>query len=167
MTFEPQPRGYADTKTGEVYDLVAVPRSQSRSYNTGGFFMGVLVAFDKLADERWPAGDYQVFVKLLGRLDWENFIHINVKELAEEMGRSRQKTSAAISRLEKAGVLHRGPRVGRSYTWRMNPDMAWRGKPDARRRMQRELDSRGWEVVDGPVEVVEGGLSGESPLPGL
>lgn len=140
---------YADTQTGQVYDLVAVPRTESKVWNRGGFFMGVLAQFDEIANADWPEGDYRVFVKLMGRLDWENYLHLDVSELANEMGRSRQSVSSAISRFIQRGILHRGPRVGRSYTYRLDPGTAWRGKPEGRARVEREIAERNWTVHEG------------------
>ncbi|WP_326503826.1 hypothetical protein [Rothia nasimurium] len=48
--------------------------------------MGMLDAFDEIANANWPDGGYKVFVKLLGRLDFENYLHLDVKALAEGMG---------------------------------------------------------------------------------
>lgn len=88
---------------------------------SGGSFLSV---FDDIANADWPDGDYKVFVKLLGRLDFENYLHLDVKALAEEMGRSREAVSRAIKRFIDRGILHRGPRVGRSYTYRLDPGTA-------------------------------------------
>ena len=140
---------YVEAETGEAFDLVAVPRSQSRHFNSGGFFMGMLAAFDDIANQDWPEGDYRVFVKLLGRLDWENYLHLDISELAAEMGRSRETVSRAVARFVERGILHRGPRVGRSYTYRLDPSTAFRGKPDARRRVEREIRDRQWTVHEG------------------
>jgi len=150
-----RPKTYVDADTGEAYDLVAVPRSQSRHWNTGGFFMGMIQAFDDIANADWPEGDYRVFIKLMGRLDWENYLHLDVSELAKEMGRDRTGVSRAISRFVKRGILHRGPRVGRSYTYRLDPSTAWRGKADARSRIQREIDERQWTVHEGGKDAPE------------
>ncbi len=144
-----QKRFYVDSETGEAYDLVAVPRSQSKSWNRGGFFMGMLAAFDDIANADWPDGDYKIFIKLLGRLDFENYLHLDVKELADEMGRSRETVSRAVSRFVARGILHRGPRVGRSYTYRLDPSTAWRGKSEARDRIEREIQQRNWSVITG------------------
>jgi hypothetical protein len=144
-----QKRFYVDSETGEAYDLVAVPRSQSKSWNRGGFFMGMLAAFDDIANADWPDGDYKIFIKLLGRLDFENYLHLDVKELADEMGRSRETVSRAVSRFVERGILHRGPRVGRSYTYRLDPSTAWRGKSEARDRLEREIRERNWTVIEG------------------
>lgn len=140
---------YVEAETGEAFDLVAVPRSQSKAWNRGGFFMGMLAAFDEIANQGWPEGDYQVFVKLMGRLDFENFLHVEVTELAHEMGRDRTGVSRAMKRLIDRGILHQGPRVGRSYTYRLDPGTAWRGKPEGRARVEREIAARNWTVYQG------------------
>lgn len=147
------PRTYIDSSTGEAFDLVALPRSQARSYHSGRFFMGMLQAFSDIADSQDLTDmDRTVLMKLMGRLDWENFIHINVTDLAKELGRSRESVSRSISRLCKAQVLYRGPRVSNSSTFRLSPKTGWRGPSDSRRRVQRELDERGWQVITGDDE---------------
>ena len=131
--------------------------------------MGYQAAIDQLADSPdLTDGDIRVLMKLFAKLDYENFIHLEIKQIAEEMGRSREAVSRSVSRLVQAGVLHRGPRVGRAYTYRMDTGTAFRGKPDARHRVQRELDSRGWEVVEGDSGAAQdGSVSGDQVLPGL
>ena len=153
---EQQRIAYADTETGQVYDLVAVPRSESKHWNRGGFFMGMLAAFDDIANQQWPDGDYRVFIKLMGRLDFENYLHLDVSELAREMGRSRETVSRAIARLIDRGILHRGPRVGRSFTYRLDPNTAWRGKPDSRDRIERQIAKRNWTIHPGGRQPEEG-----------
>ena len=145
MKEDPHP-GYADMRTGIVYDLVAVPRER---HSGGRFAMVMQDALARVAREDWPDIDYRVLVMLFSRLDWENYLHLDLTELAKEMNRGRVTVSRSISRLVAAGVLHRGPRVGRSWTYRLDPNLGWKGKPDSRRRVQAELDKRGWTVVDG------------------
>ena len=72
-----------------------------------------------------------------------------MKTLAEEMGRSREAASRAIKRFIDRGILHRGPSVGRPYTYRLDPGTAWRGKSDARERIEKELCERKWKVING------------------
>jgi len=103
----------------------------------------------RLARARMPAGDYQVLFALLGRLDWDNYIHLDLTELASELNRHRTGVSRAVSRLVAAGVLHRGPRVGQNHTYRLDPNLGWKGRPAGRRQLQAELDRRGWRVHDG------------------
>ena len=152
MSEAAKPKTYIDADTGEAYDFVAVPRSQSRHWNRGGFFMGMLEATGAIADDpSLTDGDRTVFLKLLSRLDFENYLHVNVSELAEEMGRTRVGVSKSMKHLEDRGILHRGPRVGRSYSYRLDPFVAWRGKADARARVEREIRDRQWTVHEGGV----------------
>lgn len=142
---------FADTETGEVYDLVAVERS-TRTYVAGGWFKGMSNALEKIADsEDLTDGDTRVLMKLFARLDWENYLHINVSELAREMGRDRSGVSHSIKRLEAEGIIFRGPKVGRAFTFRLNPNVALKttdGDKGAR-RVQREIEKRNWSVVAG------------------
>lgn len=142
------PRTLADPDTGEVFDLVAVPRRAK--YNGGPWIMVMQNAADRLADNPdLTDGDVRIFLKLLGRLDWENYLVINVTQLATELGRSRPKVSNAIKRLTDAGALVAGPRSGRLTTYRLSPDVGWKGTHKGRSALQGEMDRRGWSVHSG------------------
>src|SRR5699024_12665132 len=121
----------------------------------GSLSLGLCKLVGDIANADWPDGEYWVFIKLMGRLDCENSLHLDVSELAKEMGRDRTGVSRAISRFVKRVILHRGPRVGRSYTYRLDPSTAWRGKADARSRIQREIDERQWTVHEGGKDAPE------------
>lgn len=157
-------RQYADIETGEVVDFVAVPRREKVS---GGdpWLMVIQNAAERIADEAWPAGDYQVMWKLVGRLDWENFLLLDMSSLAKDMGRTRESVSRAVARLVDRHVLLKGPRIGRSASYRLDPSFGWKGTPKGRSALQGEISRRGWQVVDG------GGDSSGQPdaetLPGL
>lgn len=144
---------YIEADTGELVDLVVVPRSKSRHWNRGGFFMGMLEATGDIADDPLLTdGDRTVFLKLLSRLDFQNELRLSVKDLAEEMGRSRVGVSKSMRKLEERGILHRGRRIGNSYAYRLDPFVAWRGKSDDRARVEREIRERKWTVHEGGAE---------------
>lgn len=142
-------RAYIDAETGQVYDLVAVPRAE-RTYTPGGWIMAMQHGLAALAtDHTLTDGDMRVINALLGRLDWDNYIHLEVSELATDLGRSREAVSRSISRLIKRGVLHRGPRVGRAFTYRLDPAYGYKGQAKNRAALAAELDRKGWSVIDG------------------
>ena len=79
----------------------------------------------------------RVFLYLNSRLDFENVIQVPQVEIAEELGMHKQHVNRAVSRLEELGIILRGPKVGRSSSWRMNPMAGWKGKIVNLRSAQR------------------------------
>ena len=148
-------RTYIDSLSGEMFDLVAVPR---HSHHIGGAFVMLTQAavLDVAKRTDLTDGDRTVLLALLGRLNWENWLMIDVQELATEIGRTRQKTSPAISRLVDAGVLHRGPKAGRSWTYRLDPELGWKGHPSARPKAIAEARARwGKAELEGQMTIEE------------
>ena len=146
-----QHRGYIDTHTGEQVDLVVqvVRRGQAAG---GGWLKTMQDALTRIVRDDVTDGDRTIFIELLARADWENYILINVSELALEIGRSRQTVSGALSRLVDHGYLLRGPRVGRSSTYRLSPDVGWKGTDQGHADLQRKMRERGMSVVEGTAE---------------
>lgn len=120
-------------------------------------------AADLAADPELTDGDRTIFWALLGQLKYDNMVLLNVSALAKQLGRNRSAVSQSVARLVKAQLIFRGARHGNTYSYQINPDIAWRGRAEERRRMQREIEKRGLKVVDG------GNLPSDQdqPLPGL
>ena len=76
---------------------------------------------------------------LLGKLDFENWIHVSQAEIAEILTMKRQQVSRAIILLEKKGILLRSPKIGRSYGYRLNPYYGWKGKSKKLQNARLEL----------------------------
>jgi DNA-binding MarR family transcriptional regulator len=76
---------------------------------------------------------------LLGKLDFENWIHVSQAEIAEILDMKRQQVSRAIILLEKKGILLRSPKFGRSYFYRLNPYYGWKGKSNKLQNARLEL----------------------------
>jgi hypothetical protein len=60
-------------------------------------------------------------------LDYENYILLNQAEIGADIGMQRANVSRALAKLEAEGVLLRGPKAGRSSTFRLNPAFGWKG----------------------------------------
>lgn len=140
-------RTLVDTGTGEMVSvLVQVPRRR----HTGGFFMAYQEGFRRLAALDLPGRTRRVLDYLLSVLDFENFIHVSQAEVARELGYHRQDVNSAVKQLVEAGVLVRGPKVGQSWTYRVDPDLGWKGRASRRDQARRDLlEGRGWNVVEG------------------
>lgn len=80
----------------------------------------------------------RVFLYLNSRLDFENLIQVPQVEIAEELNLTKQNVNRSIKQLEDLGILIRGPKVGRSSSWKLNPNAGWKGKVTHLRAAQRE-----------------------------
>jgi DNA-binding transcriptional regulator GbsR (MarR family) len=63
-----------------------------------------------------------------GILDFENWVQILNTEIAQELDLKRPHVSRAMKVLEDKQIILRGPKVGRSYAFMLNPDFGWKGK---------------------------------------
>ena len=54
-----------------------------------------------------------------------------------------------MKRLETLGILSKGPKTGKSATWRLNPQVAWKGTGKKHFGALREAQKRGWQLIDG------------------
>lgn len=152
---KPRPVRVIDAETAEHVSYAVVPIRHQREE----FLMVTQHAMEHITSEGWPHGDYLVLMKLMSRLDWENFIHVDVKELAGSMGLQRETVSRSIKRLIERGAIHRGPRVGRSYTYRLDPRLGWKGSPAGREKLASKIAQTRWGMdaenaqIDGQLEL--------------
>ena len=71
---------------------------------------------------------YRVLFFICARLDFENWVQIPLSEVAQELDLKKQSVTRAIKVLEEKEIILRGPKVGRSYAFMLNPDFGWKGK---------------------------------------
>jgi hypothetical protein len=115
-------------KTGEIMEgcLVYVPH---RPKIRGGWFMAFQDAFLNLATDRDITGEvYRVFFYLMGKLDFENYIHVAQTEIAEALDLQKSHVSRAVKVLCDKQIILKGPKTGRTITYRLNPEYGWKGK---------------------------------------
>ncbi len=118
-----------DQDTGEILEGVVVYCGVKQNPYSTGWVMNSQEALELLATDKELTGEnYRVLLLLLSRLDFENWIQITQSEIAEKLDMRKQNVSRAISLLELKGILLRGPKVGRSYAFRLNPYFGWKGK---------------------------------------
>jgi DNA-binding MarR family transcriptional regulator len=79
-----------------------------------------LEVLDKLA-ANLKGSEFRVFLKLLRQLDYQNLKQIQQTQIADELEMQKQNVNRAINRLLKVGILLKGPRIGKSCSYRLNP----------------------------------------------
>ncbi len=83
---------------------------------------------------------------IVGILDFENWVQLSSTEIAKELQIHRQHISRAMKVLEEKEIILRGPKIGRSYAFMLNPEFGWKGKvknlDDYRKQKEDEENQR-------------------------
>lgn len=139
-----------DTSTGEVLSgFVAVIQPKRKNGFTQGWVAMAQNAM--LAMAKAAIGDEarRVFFVVAAHIDFENWIQLSQAELSDEIGMKRSSFNRALKRLEAEGVILRGPKVGRSSTFRLNPEFGWKGSAKGHKEaLQERMRERGMSVIE-------------------
>lgn len=127
-----------DPDTGEVMGgaLVWVPNKKISPYGRH-FTMnqeGLLFLAKELNGEQ-----FRVLMAVLSELDYENYIHMIQSELAKKINMDKGSFSKSLKKLISINLIIEGPKIGRSKTYRLNPEFGWKGSV---RNHKKELESR-------------------------
>lgn len=141
-----------DLSTGEVQEgsLMWVPRRPPSQFGRDWFQMAQ-TTLTKVNQHRRELGleGMSVFNALMARLDFENYIQVSQAEIARELDMRPSNVSRSVSRLEDLGFIRRGPKVGKSSTFQLHPELAWKGKAPAHMRAREAARAAGWRIIDG------------------
>ena len=85
---------------------------------------------------------HRVLWIIIGILDFENWVQLSVTEIAKELKMHRPDVSKAMKVLETKEIILRGPKVGRSYAFMLNPDFGWKGKVKNLDEYRKERDDQ-------------------------
>ncbi len=120
--------GSVDMDTGEIldYSLVAMQRKIPNGFAEGWVAMAQ-GAMEMLAASDLRGDDFRVLLLLMARLDFENLISLEQTAVAAKLGMDKSNVNRSIKRLVSIGVLLEGPKIGRSRTYRLNPNYGWKG----------------------------------------
>ena len=136
-----------DVETGEVLEGATLVLLPQRIRIKEGWMMTFQDALRVLAaDRELTATQLRVLLYTMGRLDFENYIHLSQAEIARELGVKRPNVTTAVGALVRKRILLQGPRVGRVSTLRLSPDLAWKGRYKNR---VAELRRQSLELVQG------------------
>lgn len=128
--------GQHDADTGEVLSegfIAYVAPKRKNGFGSKWLAMAQ-DAIQKLAKHRRELGEegYAVLFSMISRVDYENVYQaISHADLAAELDMQRPNVSRAVKRLVDLGVFLMGPKVGRTNTYRLNPEFGWKGSAKA------------------------------------
>ena len=129
---------YYDKDTGEILASVdpeelvkklewKAKRKRAKAINE--FYGGKVMIFQEIlkkAVKELTEGELRVFNYMLGVMDFENWINIPQKEIAEEIGIHKVNVSKAIKGLREKGYIE-VYKKGRENFYRIRPEVAWKG----------------------------------------
>lgn len=105
---------------------------------------------DALMNSGLTVEGFRVLFALLKRLDFQNLIVASPTKIGEELNMKPQNVSKAIAKLVAIEVILKGPKVGQSQTYRLNPSYGWKGKPLSHKQaLQERASAKGWTVLEG------------------
>jgi DNA-binding Lrp family transcriptional regulator len=139
-------KGYVDKYSGEEFGFPVLIGRKKNPYGNG-WVMNSQEAMLSLAKDKDITGEtHRVLWFIGGILDFENWVQIPITEIAQELNLKRPNVSRAMKMLEEKGIILRGPKVGRSYAFMLNPEFGWKGKvknlDDYRREKEEEENNR-------------------------
>ncbi len=117
-------------KTGKVYKnlTVATKAKFPKPIEYTSMFKH---GFEYLANTNFTRTEISVLFKLLTRLDFENWIRVSQRTIAEELGLRSQHVTTAIKKLIELKIIEKDsdPFDKRRVIYRLNPSLGWRGEP--------------------------------------
>jgi len=117
-----------DKNTGKLIEGVPVWCGVKRNPYSTGWIMNSQEALEIIAQDKEITGRiHRVLWLLVANLDFENWIQISQRQICEKLEMKKQDVSSAIKILEKKEIILRGPKLGRSHSFRLNPNFAWKG----------------------------------------
>lgn len=92
------------------------------------WFMGIQEAFSALARDNDLTGySYKILNYLFSKLGFENYICVTQQEISKELNIRKEHVSREIKRLADKRIIIKGPKLGRTTTYRLNSEYGWRG----------------------------------------
>lgn len=120
---------YVDGKSGEVLGQGHLVWFAEKEKAPGGWFMLYQEALERLVTDKDITFDpTRVLIYMFAHVDYENHIWLSQAEIADALGMKRPNVSKAIKLLLEKEIIALGRKVGRSHTYRLNPDFGWKGK---------------------------------------
>ena len=133
-------KGYVDKYTGEEFGFPVIVGRKRNPYGKG-WVMNSQEALEIVAKDKDIKGEtYRVLFLICARLDFENWVQISVTEIANELGMHQPDVSKAMKVLETKEIILRGPKVGRSYAFMLNPEFGWKGQVKNLDEYRKERD---------------------------
>lgn len=139
-----------DADTGEALDyaLVAIAKKQPCAFGQRWVQMSQ-DAMQMLAEIK-SLDQMRVLMMLMSQVDFENWISVDQTEISQKLSMKPPNVSRAIKGLIEKQIVLKGPKIGHSVTYRLNPSYGWKGRAKGHREALRaRMEEKGLSVVPG------------------
>ncbi len=135
--------------TGEVFLGLAVSQKKKypREVQQDGFYTMFSFGSELISEIEGLSGtDYRVLFRLLSHLEFQNWINVTHKSIADELNLKAPNVSRSMKKLINKGIIekHKDPTDKRRIRYRLNPIHGWMG--DAK-QWQKEMYNNKAEKV--------------------
>ncbi|MEC5308844.1 replication/maintenance protein RepL [Bacillus thuringiensis] len=127
-----------DEETGEIQQYLLTPAKKKKVYK-GDWGMMFQEGLTHVAKLNLKGETLRVYMILLAKLDYENWLRVRQQDIADELHIKKQAVSRAIKELFDHGILVKGPKVGASNTYRLDPSFAFRGRDKNFDQVKKEI----------------------------
>lgn len=120
------------TADGEILEgvCVVIPKKHKNGFQRGFYTMAndaTGEVIDLVLQGKLQGKDVITLLALLEVLEWENWIRISQRALADRLKMAPPNVSRSMKALINNGIILVGPNIGTSKTYRLNPRFGWKG----------------------------------------
>lgn len=121
-----------DTETGEVLEgrFGFIPTKKKNGFVDGWVAMSqnaMQMILQMKCSGEIDGRDLDVLLLLTTILDYENLLLVNQTDMGRKLGMKQPNVARSLKILLKKNLLIEGPKTGRSKTYRLNPNVGWKG----------------------------------------
>jgi len=84
----------------------------------------------------------------MGKLDFENYICLTQKSVAEALRMRKPNVSRAFKKLVEKGIIHEGPKIGKTKTYRLDPSFGYKGRSKNYEKLKKAIQKAKDKGVD-------------------
>ena len=143
--------GQVDLSTGEILEgaqLAVIYPKRKNGFSSTGWVAVSQNPMLELAKANLGGEASRVLYYVLAKLDFENWINLNLSASADEIVMKRPNFSRGLKKLLELGVVILGPKIGRNCTYRLNPSFGWKGSAKGHNEaLSERMRARGLSVV--------------------
>ena len=101
---------------------------QNKKIYGGGWMAFYQESLANIAKMGLTGEQHNVFLSMLSKLDFENYIRISQEDLAKELNIRQPQVARAIKKLLEKDIILQGPRAGLCKTYILNPNVGIKGR---------------------------------------